>query len=782
MIGYSTGLVSGNYISDNFLLTGIILIIGIIGLFILVKKFEFSFSILGIFISCLIGVFHWHSVKITELKYPFPKENLKKVKLFGVIENIELTRYDRVNLIIKADSVLANNKKILFSDKIKTSVKDKNLKKLDRFYNSISIGDRFSSVCNLRKGRDKRNPGEFDFYQYLLENEITALAYVKSTDSVKIIKNSSFFDNLVFETRKNIDSRLRKLNDQNTYSLLRGLILADRNLISYEDKENFVNSGVIHVLAVSGLHVGYIAIIFLALFSRFHIFTRSVLTILGLLLFMFITGVPSSVFRATLMGVILILGKISGRGNCVFNNLAIAALLILIIRPTDIFNPGFQLSFSAVLSIITFTPYLTEIIGNLKIPKFLSWTLTLFIVSFAAQIGTIPFTLAYFGKLSIVSLLVNLIVIPLIGIIIGIAITGLGLSFFSMSIAVFYSVTNNLLTKILFTVTEITGDLQYSFIKINNFSLWDSILFYLAVFIFTFSVVKFSNKVAIFFVFVLALFIYVNLENLDDEKLLQENLLTVCAIDIGQGDAFLLKFPNGKTALIDAGNATPYFDNGKRVILPLLDHLGIARIDFAFISHLDSDHYKGILSLIQNDKIDLVYKPPLDTSLQKDLKFEEFLKNHDVKFKYYRKEILDIGNCRLYFLADTKSPFYADFDVNNKSGIIKLIHGNNTFLFVGDAEHEMESYLSNCYKDFLKSDYLKVSHHGSKTGTIPEFLNFVKPEIAVISAGRENRFKHPSPSVVERLKKIGSTIERTDKQGAVIYQSNGNEIEKIYWR
>ncbi|MFA8341553.1 MAG: DNA internalization-related competence protein ComEC/Rec2 [Rhodothermaceae bacterium] len=772
----------GKYLSPDLIISVIVLTLSLITAILFRKKSVKAVSVAVILISCFAGVI-WFQMQNTEKPhYPFEKQNLKNAEVFGKIADVELTGYDKFSFILFADSVKIKNKTILISDKIKVIVKDKNFSKLDSLYRKISIGDKLNAICNLRKARDKRNPGEFDFYEYLRENGITILGYVKSSKQVKITKNPNFISNIVFDVRKNIDAKLKDLNNRKTYSLLRGLILADRSLIDYNDKKNFVNSGVIHVLAVSGLHVGYIALIFMALFSRFHILLRNILIICGLLSFMIITGVPASVFRATLMGIILILSNLSGRGNFVFNTLALSGFLILLIKPADIFDPGFQLSFSAVLSIITFAPFFTEKIKKLKLPKFLSAVLTLFSVSLAAQIGTLPFTLFYFGKLSLIALLANLIVIPLIGIIIGIAVTGLTLSYISSEIAIFYSVTNNLLTGFLFQLTKFSGGLKYSFITITNFSIWDSLLFYFVIGVISFVVNRFRHKKAIFAAVVFAILIYLNLDEIDNENLFPENIFTVCAIDVGQGDAFLLKFPNGKTAIIDAGNATPYFDNGTRVILPLLNHLGIEKIDYAFITHLDSDHYKGILSLVKENKVELVYKPPLDSTLKKDLRFEKFLNDNSVKFKYYKKEILDIGNCRLYFLADTKSPFYADFDVNNKSGIIKLIHGNNTFLFVGDAEHEMESWLAAGYKNFLKSDYLKVSHHGSKTGTIPEFIRFVKPEIAVISAGIENKFKHPSPSVVQRLKQYNCAVDRTDKEGAVIYQSDGTKIKKIYWR
>jgi len=253
-------------------------------------------------------------------------------------------------------------------------------------------------------------------------------------------------------------------------------------------------------------------------------------------------------------------------------------------------------------------------------------------------------------------------------------------------------------------------------------------------------------------------------------------------IDIGQGDAILLKFPNGKYGLIDAGNATPTFDNGERVIAPLLKKLGIDKIDYGFISHIDSDHYKGFLYLIANGFISKIYKPRLDTSLAKDVRLEKLIRDKKVELEYYSKKSIDFGNARMYVLNDTTNSTYKHFDTNNKSGIIKIVHGKNTFLFVGDAEKRAERLLVKTYGKFLDVDILKVGHHGSKTSSSELFIDYTKPKIALISVGLGNKFKHPSKTVIDRYNSRDIEIDRTDIEGAIIYQSDGKRLTKINWK
>lgn len=162
--------------------------------------------------------------------------------------------------------------------------------------------------------------------------------------------------------------------------------------------------------------------------------------------------------------------------------------------------------------------------------------------------------------------------------------------------------------------------------------------------------------------------------------------------------------------------------------------------------------------------------------------FEEYLDAFNVGYEYYSNASMEIDNCKIYFLNDTTNYLYNNFDSNNKSGIIKIVYGKNSFLFVGDAEHESEEYLVERYSEFLKSDVLKVGHHGSKTSSSDEFLELVDPKIGIISAGIMNKFKHPSKVVIDKFKHKNVVLRRTDYEGAIIITSDGENITNIDWR
>jgi competence protein ComEC len=262
----------------------------------------------------------------------------------------------------------------------------------------------------------------------------------------------------------------------------------------------------------------------------------------------------------------------------------------------------------------------------------------------------------------------------------------------------------------------------------------------------------------------------------DNRDLFSQNELNVMMIDVGQGDSFLIRFPNGKTALIDAGEASMNFDNGEKVILPLLNYLDISEIDYAFVSHIDSDHYSGFVSLIQAGKIKQLYKPRLDTALTRDIKFENYIRSYHIPINYYNNSEIKIGNARIFVLNNKYRPFRKSNSNNDNSSLLKIIYGNTSFLFTGDLGKTAEKYYADYYNIYLKSDVLKVSHHGSKYCSTLNILNKIQPQFALISAGIKNKYNHPSGEVLTRLRMFHTNILRTDKEGAILLKSDGNSV------
>ncbi|MDR3667105.1 MAG: DNA internalization-related competence protein ComEC/Rec2 [Ignavibacteriaceae bacterium] len=618
------------------------------------------------------------------------KEN--SFTVYGTIESIYLINKKGLKFELITDSAYVN--KILLKRQVVLicNVIDENTAKMDSLYSIVAPGNKICAEGTFIKGRTCRNPGEFDYNNYLHLYGTTGLLNVYNSDDFKILNNSKdWFPDILFHVRKSIAEKLSRYHDFQAASLMKGLLLADRSEMDDDTKTEFVNAGVVHVLAVSGLNVEYILLLCVILLGRLNIYPKSFLTILFLIFFLLITGMQASVFRAVLMSAIMIIGFLSSRSTGVINSIALSAFILLIFFPFYLYDPGFQLSYAAVFSMGIIYPLFYKELKNIKNSsiKMLTQLVTL---SLSAQIGTIPFTLYYFGKLSLTSLVANLIVIPYIGILVGIGIASLLFSYIFPYIALCYGSINSLLTRLLYLIVHISGNENYSFIRIRNYSLFDGIVFYLLLIASIYLFERFTHSTARLFLICLIFANYLVISALANKALLTKNEFNVIMIDVGQGDSFLLRFPNGETALVDAGQASMKFDNGKQIILPLINYLDIPVIDYAFISHIDSDHYSGFVSLIQAGKIKKIYKPQLDTSLSRDIKFENFIRENKIPLTYYSNSEIKIGNTRIFILNNKYMHFRKTNSNNDNSSLLKVIYGKTSFLFTGDLGKTAEKY------------------------------------------------------------------------------------------
>ena len=779
---------AGILLSKFFLLSFLLFIpVSLLTLLVFLVYTKFPKSILHLFSNILVYTCIMFSgnliAQINHPGYHLLSQNVyrvKDVKVIGEVTNIDLVRKDEIVFNIGSHSINLSDSLINDNLNFICIVKD-NKKHLDSLYNNLAVGNIIHYEGNFFKGNEERNPGEFDYNKYLRSKGISGIITAYDVSKIKIVDSrKDKFANYVFILRRNINKEIESLYNRQSSALLRGLLLADRSEISYDTKTEFINSGVIHILAVSGLHVGFIVLIFAFLFGRFNIYLRSILTIVGLVVYLILIGPPPSAFRAGVMAIVLIIAFITNRSTNLLNSIAISGLIILIIHPYEIFTPGFQLSFSAVISIAIIYPPISNWIRNYGLKNNTIKNVLLFVgVSLAAQIGTMPFTIYYFGKVSLVALFTNLFVIPVVGIIVGVGILSIAIGSLIPFVAAYFCIVNELIIKIVFYIIHLTGSSELSFLRIKDFSIYDIILFYIFLTILIYFYTKFNNIVTKTLLSVICILNFFLLSGLNNKELMPDKKLSVMMIDVEQGDSFLLKFPNGKTALIDAGEATYNYDNGERVINPLMNYLGIDKIDYGFVSHVDLDHYGGFISLIHYSKISEIYKPAIDSSEPKDVRFEKYLAKNKIPVRYYEEKIIKIGNARVYVL---NTAAYRTSTSNNRSGLLKVVYGDSEFLFTGDLERQGEEYYSQMYGNFLDSDVLKVGHHGSKTSSGREFLSLVTPEISLISDGRQNKFHHPSEITLEKLKEIHSKIYRTDISGAILLQTNGQKITNVNWR
>lgn len=247
--------------------------------------------------------------------------------------------------------------------------------------------------------------------------------------------------------------------------------------------------------------------------------------------------------------------------------------------------------------------------------------------------------------------------------------------------------------------------------------------------------------------------------------------LKIYYLDVGQGDSTYIRFPDGTDFLIDTG---PYSLVNKPLsnIMKILDN----SIDSIFVTHFDSDHHGGLITLAKNYSINNILLG--EVFEERDSLFAEFghIKNNiNVKSIKSGSRIYIGDGEDIYF--DVLSPESGEDyqDINDQSLILRLVYKNNSFLFTGDASGIIEKRLEDSYGEKIKSDVLKLGHHGSKTSTSKDFLELVSPQVAVISAGKDNSYGHPSPEVIDLLKSKNIEYFET-KDGSVLIESDGESI------
>ncbi|MBN2693677.1 MBL fold metallo-hydrolase, partial [bacterium] len=357
---------------------------------------------------------------------------------------------------------------------------------------------------------------------------------------------------------------------------------------------------------------------------------------------------------------------------------------------------------------------------------------------------TLPFLLFLFYKAPIGQFLWNLIFIPFFSVIFYPALLITYVLSFFFDVGYLFNILD-------ISIVKLSYLLNFGTIWYHHISIWQFVGAVLSIIFFGFFL-KYKNRKTLFLSFLY--FISILFPNINSG-------LNIYILSIGNGDAIVINFPNGKTAMIDAG---PKIDGSiaNRVIIPHLTYFGIDKIDYFFLSHPDEDHYGGIFRLVEKNIVSEV----ITSKFEQTPDFLTPLKIVD------KAEVINIGSVKLYLFPEKTFP-----DKNNNSLIILLEYQNRKILFMGDAEESRESIFLEKNSDISNIDVLKIGHHGSKNGSSTSFLEKIKPKYSLISAGFKNRFGHPHKDTLKRVKNVNSEIFRTDTDGVIEINIETNSLK-----
>lgn len=726
---------------------------------------------------------------------------------FSIISNsivlFQNSKYDNLyygEQILKGEAIIVSNKmekEYYYIYKIKVvylnnSKKYKNsylyLKVNKKSTNILQYGDKIEFSGKFIEPTSRRNYKGFNYKEYLKTLKI--YGNVKA-DKIQVIEKEKA--NLIFIFANKISIAIKQkidlLLNEESASMVKGILLGDNSEIEEEIQENFKVSNISHILAVSGMHVSYIIIGTNLLFKSSMGKRRTkIITIIILIFYMLITGFSPSVVRASIMGILVTGAGIMHRRNDIWTSISISLFLILIYNPFLISNIGLQFSYLGTIGIIIFNKNVLKVLKSIKI-KNRKWKYRfnrkaillinkikeILSITISVQLVIFPVMIYHFNLFGTYFLLSNLLISVIIGQIIILSSFIIILSFVFYPIAKIGSFMLEILIQILITISNLSN-LPFSKIYFPTPNIIIIILYYISIIIFNYVYNLYnSKKLSITQIRVRNLIALLKYKIfLNKKKCLQ--VISICIlvlilftwipkklniyfIDVGQGDSTFIVTPKNKTILIDGGGSSSNeYDVGKSTLLPYILDRGYTKIDYIFISHFDQDHVGGILTIIQELKVGKVIISKQGKDSENYQKFLKLVKEKNIKVVIVEKgDRIKIENNLYFDILWPDNTLIKDNILNNNSIVMKMYYNDFSILFTGDIEEIAEKKILETYigKEIkLRSDVLKVAHHGSKTSTIKEFLDIVEPIMALIGVGKENNFGHPNEEILERLKEL----------------------------
>lgn len=657
-------------------------------------------------------------------------------------------------------------------------------------YPALRLGDRVRLTGRLEPPPVRRNPAQMDYGAYLRGQSIYATLRVDDEAGTAFLAPSpDLHVRLAVAVQRHVRRALaRFVPHVEARGVLLALLLADRSRIEADTLDAFRATGLMHLLAVSGLHIGLVGLALYGFlkpvlgrigFQRRTVeWTRAVITLSLLGVYVLVTGGSVSVVRAFVMAVFLIIGRALERPSDSLNALGGAALVLLIARPAALFEVGFQLSFGAVAALITLVPLLTAWVPERVLHSRLGGpVIGSIVVSLAATLGTAPILLAHFGALPLGSLVLNLPAIPLTALALG---SGLGVTAFASLPPV-----ADLLGGVASASAQALLWTSRAGVDTLGWATWAAyiddplVLVACGLGVLALALWKRPRSRAHFALGALgALTASVWVGVLTGEA---RPRLDVVFLDVGQGDATLLAFPSGGHVLVDAGLRSPYADEGERTVLPHLARYGIDRLDALVLTHADADHIGGATSVLRSVEVGRLITN--GAAGETDL-WDEVIQTADSLgvpvHAVAMGDTLDMDpTVRLRVLG----PSGPGLSSNDASVVLLAEYGRTHWLLTGDAEGAGERAIVARYAPRLGADVVKVGHHGSRTSSTPGFVGATgRPTFAVVSVARRNRYGLPDEEPLGRWVATGAQTLLTSVEGAVWLRSDGETVERVGWR
>jgi competence protein ComEC len=622
--------------------------------------------------------------------------------------------------------------------------------------------------ARLHRPAGYRNPGGFDYPAHLRRDGILLVGHARADRLVALVPDVPPWR--VAIKRWAVATITERL-PETSGALLAGLLLGERTSIPPASDEAFRRAGVYHILAVSGFNVALLAGAVFAGLALCGVPRRGAALVAAAALvgFALVVGAQPSVLRATVMGLLLLIALLLDRRSQLPNALALATIGLLLWRPGDLWEPGFQLSFAATAGIVYLAPWIT---GGLEARGWPRWLAAAVAVSLGAQAAVTPLMAAHFNQLSLIGVVANLAVVPLAAV----ATTlGMGVLLAALLPGPLAGLGFECLWLVLLALRAVVAAaaaLPAAMIHLPAPGVAAAAAWYAAVALAPFAAGSRRGRAAAgaLLAIVAALSAWPWLAP-------TEPRLRVTFLDVGQGDAALVELPDGPRLLVDGGpGGARRFDVGERVLAPFLWNRPLARLDVVALSHWDVDHSGGLAAVLSRFPVGEFWESGRAPAGLPDAAVA-LARARVPRRALAAGQRVRLGSALLTVLGPGPGPPLA---ANDESLVLRLDWRGLSLLLTGDLGARGEALLLERAGP-LHAVALKVAHHGSRSSSGAALLDRVHPRLAVISVGARNPFRHPSPEVLARLEAAGARVYRTDRDGAVILESDGRVVRVTAW-
>lgn len=752
---------------------------------IIIKAYEDMGAFVVIFFTLIMG-FMLMSNEITTRNHIYDlKENTVIVQ--GKIYKIENTEFG-TNIYLKGVEVENGEKNISVKRIFVNTEKIPNVK----------IGNIIKVRGKLRQFEEAANKGNFDSRKYYL-----SLGFYGKIEAGTIEVINSDYSGIrqgLYELRMEIIERLEKLCSDNKgiFSIINNkngiigaIILGDKTDLDSDIKELYSVSGIAHILAISGLHISFIGMaIYRLLRRRFRFLFSAAVSIPVVLSFGIMSGFGISTIRAIIMFILKIIGEVLGRKYDAITAISLAGLVLLVQNSFVVCNSGFQMSFGAIIAIVLILPIVEEILNtDNKIIKVLS-------ANFTISLVMNPILAWNYYELPTFSFLLNIVVVPLMSVVIVSSIAGIFCSCIMFGFGKVVIFPGCGILELYTFLCNIINKSSVASIVVGQPKVTIIIVYYAILLVVLFGLknirTKYTRAEKERNIIKKETGLVLEKKAKKERRIKGQNvklrlaciagfLLLNCLIyyipnpgfyitfiNVGQGDGILIHGDNGTKVMVDGGS-TSEKQVAKNCIVPYLKAEGIGTIDYSIITHTDKDHISGILEILENNnsnriRIKNLVMPDIN---MKDDTYNELIEKAKLKkinVLYIKKgDTLSLGKTKIKCIYPETTTTASD--KNDYCTVLSVKNKTSKILLTGDISKEIEEKI----KDDIEENYtvLKVAHHGSNYSSSEKFLKKVNPKYSIISVGKNNSYGHPGNETMERLRKQGGVIYRTDEKGGI---------------